>query len=703
MNEDIELFIGNLHPQFVKMIEKERRAITEENDYRAYGYATKHAATKLALNDQKYQSSKKQLSRVELQSIYQRTITVAYFSGIGYQECKELIEQNKEDPLIYCRYADILYQGWEWGKLYDFYYENWQKLQKLEAKGVYFHTFDKMVLLFDLLGCCCFLGKLKQFKAIETKIQEIFVSHEEKDKLLLFIEAFFYTIHSFLLSHMGENTRAKAFIKKAITMAPKIDHPFLSSWVTNNHAIFLMNVEGNTSEAAKQFKIAYRLRESIGDIRGMAAVSNNIGLIKHEQGLFEEARAEYLKANELWIKSTGLERTGLYRNIAATLLAQGQLEKSLEIVQEGLELERKNEKPTIDFLYLLAIQIEIYLDMEKLKEAKKLLQKYNEIIEEFDSKIVESDYHYFLGILNFKESNFGSAKQEFYKTLELSSQGSLDINRLLKAQLQLANVLLTNYKIHKKEEDLNEAGSLIENVVKACREQVHYPLLTNVLIIRSFLYEIKNNRERALLDLEEAKEKAEEYGLISQQRQAEKQIELFTKQDPKLSAKEKTKSFLEYLRSTLSTILSLGIQRKPKQVESTLYGLLVLLDSGIPVYHCYFDERMKKDALLVSGLLTAVNSFTQELFSQGSQGSLKSIAHEDITIIVEKISSNCNLVFFADKDTSELRTKLMQIAREIKIKGEEMSFNIDSLTSETSTFTMIVEQSIEKYLPDLIQ
>ncbi|MBD3189011.1 MAG: hypothetical protein GF308_00120 [Candidatus Heimdallarchaeota archaeon] len=45
------------------------------------------------MNDSKYQSSKKQLSRAELQSIYQRTITVAYFSGIGYQECKELIEQ----------------------------------------------------------------------------------------------------------------------------------------------------------------------------------------------------------------------------------------------------------------------------------------------------------------------------------------------------------------------------------------------------------------------------------------------------------------------------------------------------------------------------------------------------------------------------------------------------------------------------------
>ena len=92
-------------------------------------------------------------------------------------------------------------------------------------------------------------------------------------------------------------------------------------------------------------------------------------------------------------------------------------------------------------------------------------------------------------------------------------------------------------------------------------------------------------------------------------------------------------------------------------------------EAGLEVYSRYTDDRLTSDPSLVAGLITAVSSFTKEL-REDTEGSLQSIVHQDIAVLLEHGKYSTSAVL-ASKDTYEARILERKFLEEFEKKYEE--------------------------------
>jgi len=103
-----------------------------------------------------------------------------------------------------------------------------------------------------------------------------------------------------------------------------------------------------------------------------------------------------------------------------------------------------------------------------------------------------------------------------------------------------------------------------------------------------------------------------------------------------------------------------------KQVPTPTVSALIAIDrtSGLPEYVYYFDTKVKVDSSLVSGFVTAISSFTNELME--TQGLLRSINHEGFALLMEHTESR-TVALVASEETFDIRYLL----REFSMKFDE--------------------------------
>ena len=109
---------------------------------------------------------------------------------------------------------------------------------------------------------------------------------------------------------------------------------------------------------------------------------------------------------------------------------------------------------------------------------------------------------------------------------------------------------------------------------------------------------------------------------------------------------------------------SISVQPKANE-KSKIFGILILeSNAGLPIYDEFFNKKIKTNPVLISGLLSAVHSFTSALIS--SQGMLQGIKHQDIDIIIDSSSVNVHFVLFVEKENPIFRKSLTVFSRIIQ-------------------------------------
>ncbi|MCK5408805.1 MAG: hypothetical protein KAJ30_00950, partial [Candidatus Heimdallarchaeota archaeon] len=69
-------------------------------------------------------------------------------------------------------------------------------------------------------------------------------------------------------------------------------------------------------------------------------------------------------------------------------------------------------------------------------------------------------------------------------------------------------------------------------------------------------------------------------------------------------------------------------------VPETPILLTIVSDDGLSLFTSLFDDTIKVDSFLVSGFLSAINMFGEEVFSVS--GSIETIKHQDYTILIRQ-------------------------------------------------------------------
>jgi hypothetical protein len=106
---------------------------------------------------------------------------------------------------------------------------------------------------------------------------------------------------------------------------------------------------------------------------------------------------------------------------------------------------------------------------------------------------------------------------------------------------------------------------------------------------------------------------------------------------------------------------------------------LIAIDrvSGLPEYVYYFDTKVQVDSSLVSGFVTAISSFTNELME--TKGLLRSINHEGFALLMEHTESR-TVTLVASEETFDVRYLLREFSQKFdeKYPTPEVSGGIDS-------------------------
>jgi hypothetical protein len=117
----------------------------------------------------------------------------------------------------------------------------------------------------------------------------------------------------------------------------------------------------------------------------------------------------------------------------------------------------------------------------------------------------------------------------------------------------------------------------------------------------------------------------------------------------------------------------------PKKVPTPTVSALIAIDrvSGLPEYVYHFDTKVKVDSSLVSGFVTAISSFTNELME--TQGLLRSINHEGFALLMEHTESR-TVTLVASEETFDIRYLLREFSKKFdeKYPTPEASSGIDS-------------------------
>jgi hypothetical protein len=102
------------------------------------------------------------------------------------------------------------------------------------------------------------------------------------------------------------------------------------------------------------------------------------------------------------------------------------------------------------------------------------------------------------------------------------------------------------------------------------------------------------------------------------------------------------------ITSSIGIIVIWQLLKRKWRKEAQLKLILIISEGGIPVFNYDFtrDHRIKADKIMISGFISAINSFSKEMFSTKEQRDfiknspridLKEIRHENYTLVLHII------------------------------------------------------------------
>lgn len=200
---------------------------------------------------------------------------------------------------------------------------------------------------------------------------------------------------------------------------------------------------GKDKEATDNFLTAYTIAEQIENPGILSSAIRNLGKMKRKAGRFEEALADYKKANLIYPKRK------LYMGIGGSYLKLNQPDSALAYSNKGLQ-EALNEKNTLQVsYYYIYIGIAYFLKQDYTTSLKNL-QSAKSLIHN-DKRLVE--VYYYIGncfyLLNSYDDSIAILKQAIQIIENNNAQSQLDF--IPYEYNSILELLADNY--HKKDND----------------------------------------------------------------------------------------------------------------------------------------------------------------------------------------------------------------------------------------------------------
>jgi len=260
-------------------------------------------------------------------------------------------------------------------------------------------------------------------------------------------------------------------------------------------------------------------------------------------------------------------------------------------------------------------------DISMVPQVFEKIDQYRE--KEVDNEWVNLFYRFnrALVLKNSKRIRDLGMAQEIFSNIANEEVISLEMTQI--ATLNLCEMLLEEYKDTKNDEALKDIFPILTRLRDIAKKRHSYKILAETYVLDARLSMINFDVKKTRRALTKAQKIAEQYGL---KRLA---IKISNEHDNLLrnmevwsQLRQENVDFASHLENLdISGQISTMQKKQPAEVPETSLEtpmvVMIMAESGIPIYTKIFSEDWKIEEQLFSGFLTAFNSFSSEIFSEG--------------------------------------------------------------------------------------
>jgi tetratricopeptide (TPR) repeat protein len=433
----------------------------------------------------------------------------------------------------------------------------------------------------------------------------------------------------------------------------------------------------------------------------MAAIYGTIGEMNRSTAYYEQCLRLLDELNHKYLKAY------ILNNLSVILYQKGKSNEALKALEDSLKLfnelgrERGKAMTYVNLIDLLTMKGDIEYAREYLQELKQLKNNLN-------VNIVNLSYLYCKALILKSSSrtlNRGKAEELLKRILkDKNIQHDFSINVLF----TLCELLLIDLKLTNNSEVLEEINSLISRLSESAEKSRSLWILGETYLLKAKLALISLNLKEARKCLTEGQKIAEKYGLKLLARQISEEHDVLLK---KLNMWENFKESdvplskrieLSHLDDQVNKMTQKQMINVPELSEEEPIFLLIMSEGGRPIFSQSFKQHKHFEDHLFGGFLSAINSFMDEMFSEG----LDRASFGEHTLLINSVmpffmcyifkgqsySAQHRLRYFLDKLKSDMKTwqsfeKFYKSNQEIQLK------DIPSLEP------LITEVFIEREIP----
>lgn len=486
------------------------------------------------------------------------------------------------------------------------------------------------------------LGKFDKSFEIIKKSEDLFRTFNKGSSIsseYIATEAALNFIKGYLVSQKDPN-RGLELLEYSLSLWDKIDLRIEKAMTIMCIGWVLYSSKGELDQSINHLKKALAIAEKINHKWGIAHLKSNLGNSYYLKGEINQSLKYYYTSLQLYQEiSNKIQMAYTHSNIGGLLVEKGEFEEALKHLENSLVIF---EEIGVIFgtFSPLGNAIEISLEIGDMDKTYKYFDNLKQIAEQFKRPVLDL-YVVLIEaiILKKKQRTRDNAKaEELLKRILKESDISFSIT--IEALIQLSDLYLTELHMTSNLEILNEIIPLVEKLSKIAEKSHSHWIRGETYLLQAKLALVSLDLKGARRFLTQGQQIAEKYGLTLLARKiSNEHDELLQKLNAWENLKDSDMSLVERMElARLNEQMGHMVRRRelelPDLPDEDPVVLLIISEGGRPVFSESFVEEWSFEDHLFGGFLTAVNSFSDEMFSEG----LNRANFGEYTIIMNSLS-----------------------------------------------------------------
>lgn len=514
-----------------------------------------------------------------------------------------------------------------------------------------------------------FQGKNK--KATESAEKYLRLTEEEQlgNKLDL---ALIFLLLGYINMELSNRTQALDFAMKSLELNQELKR---ADAIADVYSLMgrIYYSEGDYDQALEYDKQTLSIKEisnrtksdALGHSAHIYALKGKYNrAIKYKQQAIALAEKMHLKDQVIrFLNDLGY----FYRIIGKFNLAEESHKRALMLAEEWLDHSLRDKVNSL--VRSLGFLIFLYVDEGSREKANQYFSRLSEL---YDQTKDNEDIDFTISYLHIKAYMMKSSTRisirmealTLYKELLNPNLGPLDLIRTVGC---LCDLLLEDLSLSNEPEILDEINPLISRMLEMAGNMRNYHWLAETKLLQAKLALIQTDIEEARRLMVEAQRIADLHGLnllargiSSEHDKLLEQIEVwnkFKKEEAPLGERVRlasTEGVLERMQGKRAV-------EPPEPVDEQSILLMIIAEGGVLIFSYPFSEEWKFDNELFGGFLTAFNSISDEIFSEG----LDRVKFGKQTVLMEQVA-NFSICYLFKGQTYIAQQKLTKFVKEMQ-------------------------------------